>query len=324
MTEAEKAFQAQSAVVSAPSLVQKLANVLGNSERVAKNGFNKFHNYAYATEADISASVRTEMAKQGLMMIPTVENIEWQVVETNGGKKEKLCTVSWLFTMLDADSDAKIEFRNVGQGQDSGDKAFYKAATGALKYALKMLFLIPTGDDPEEASPEHGTVVDHKAVDAAAKVQADRLVAWSKIVGKFAEVGKSEAEVWAHIGRPANGAPTNTEWEKALAWGKELRAAKPVETPSREPTDAEIAAEREARAKAEKPNPAQVAKAFGDFVQQIRDATTPEGVTFIQAAAVAAGLPKGEIAALTRQAKDRVLVLKDATPKKLTIEDVPF
>ena len=37
-----------------------------------------------------------------------------------------------------------------GEGLDAGDKAPYKAMTGALKYALLQSFLLPTGDDPEE------------------------------------------------------------------------------------------------------------------------------------------------------------------------------
>ncbi len=132
------------------SLVRKLAAVMGVVERVAKNGTNKFHNYTYATEADITQAVRGEMSSQGVMMIPTVEKIEWQEVLTKAGAKEKICTAHFLFTLMDGDSDAKIEFRTIGQGQDGGDKAFYKSATGAVKYALLKLFLIPTGDDPED------------------------------------------------------------------------------------------------------------------------------------------------------------------------------
>ena len=36
---------------------------------------------------------------------------------------------------------------------DNGDKATFKALTGALKYALVQLCLIPTGDDVEKDSP---------------------------------------------------------------------------------------------------------------------------------------------------------------------------
>lgn len=132
------------------SLVRKLATVMGAVERVAKNGKNTFHGYAYATEADITQAVRAEMATQGVMMIPTVEKVEWTGVETNGGKKERLCTLHVLFTVLDSDSDSSLRFTIIGQGQDAGDKASYKAMTGATKYALLKLFLIPTGDDPED------------------------------------------------------------------------------------------------------------------------------------------------------------------------------
>ena len=37
-----------------------------------------------------------------------------------------------------------------GEGADAGDKAPYKAMTGALKYALLQSFLLSTGDDPED------------------------------------------------------------------------------------------------------------------------------------------------------------------------------
>ena len=37
---------------------------------------------------------------------------------------------------------------------DKGDKAGYKAFTGALKYYLADTFMVATGDDPEKESPE--------------------------------------------------------------------------------------------------------------------------------------------------------------------------
>jgi hypothetical protein len=39
--------------------------------------------------------------------------------------------------------------RVAGEGADAGDKAPYKAMTGALKYVLQS-FLLSTGDDPED------------------------------------------------------------------------------------------------------------------------------------------------------------------------------
>ena len=60
-----------------------------------------------------------------------------------------------------------LDFQSIGTGADSGDKAPYKATTGAIKYALLTAFLIPTGDDPENDSG------DRVVVEAAKKIFAE-------------------------------------------------------------------------------------------------------------------------------------------------------
>ena len=54
------------------------------------------------------------------------------------------------YTFMDADTAEEISVKVAGEGLDPGDKAPYKAMTGALKYALLQSFLLATGDDPEE------------------------------------------------------------------------------------------------------------------------------------------------------------------------------
>jgi len=51
---------------------------------------------------------------------------------------------------MDVDTAEEISVKVAGEGLDPGDKAPYKAMTGALKYALLQSFLLATGDDPEE------------------------------------------------------------------------------------------------------------------------------------------------------------------------------
>lgn len=136
------------------STIAKLAEVMGEVERVAKRGTNQFHKYDYATEADIAQAVRGGMAMRSLMMVPNVIKVEWEKVKTASGKEERLATIAVRFDLRDGDNDGVISFEIHSQGQDSGDKALFKAMTGATKYALLKLFLIPTGDDPEnEDSP---------------------------------------------------------------------------------------------------------------------------------------------------------------------------
>ncbi len=69
------------------------------------------------------------------------------------------------YTFTDVDTGEAITAKVAGQGLDSGDKAPYKAMTGALKYALLQSFLLATGDDPEEERINHssaaGTGSDH-------------------------------------------------------------------------------------------------------------------------------------------------------------------
>lgn len=139
------------------SLVRKLAEVMAAVERVPKSGRNKFHNYDYATEADIVAAVRVAMAERQVMMVPTVLDTKWGEVARQKGGNERLCTLTVRFTLHDGESGEQLAFDVLGEGTDTGDKASYKAMTGAVKYALLKLFLIPTGDDPEEDSSPAST-----------------------------------------------------------------------------------------------------------------------------------------------------------------------
>lgn len=130
------------------SLVRKLAAIMGEVERIPKSGYNEFHKYNYVTEADISSAVRRGMADRGLMLIPSVEKTEWTPLG-----KMRLCTLTVRFTIEDGDSGETREMVVIGEGTDQADKASYKAMTGAEKYALLKLFMIPTGDDPEKDDP---------------------------------------------------------------------------------------------------------------------------------------------------------------------------
>jgi hypothetical protein len=64
-------------------------------------------------------------------------------------KEGDFARVTMRFRFIDADTGESIESVFLGEGQDKGDKAFYKAYTGAVKYVLMKTFLVATGDDPE-------------------------------------------------------------------------------------------------------------------------------------------------------------------------------
>jgi ERF superfamily len=121
-------------------LYQKIANVMGKVERVPKNGYNSFHKYHYVTESDLLESVRTFMSEEGLIVFNNVKHYE-----VHG----ELATVTIEFTLACTETGESLQSIMIGQGQDKGDKAFYKAYSGATKYFLMKTFLISSGDDPE-------------------------------------------------------------------------------------------------------------------------------------------------------------------------------
>ena len=59
------------------------------------------------------------------------------------------------FTLTDIDTGFYETSIVTGEGIDKGDKAGYKADTGALKYYLANTFMVATGDDPEKESPDN-------------------------------------------------------------------------------------------------------------------------------------------------------------------------
>ena len=133
-------------------LYGKIAAVTAAVSRIPKNGKNTFHNYKYATESDITDGLRELLAGHGLAFLPP-SVISWErdeTAETKGGPRTR---VQLQFALGCCDTGEVFSSIVWGEGQDGGDKGFYKAYTGAVKYFLMKTFLIATGDDPEQDAP---------------------------------------------------------------------------------------------------------------------------------------------------------------------------
>ncbi len=131
------------------SLRQKLAEVRRRIGYVQKRGHNERFNYSYVTAADIAGSIGDILAELGVVVIPSLEEISYESAASRGGATP-MARVIMAYTFADVDSDEEVIATAAGQGLDAGDKAPYKAMTGALKYALLQTFLLATGDDPED------------------------------------------------------------------------------------------------------------------------------------------------------------------------------
>jgi len=162
---------------------------------IQKTGYNKQQGYKYAQEADVVEKVRTELAKRKIFLINSIENTSFRTIKTAKGNELTIATLTVKYTLLDGETGEKLEFMGVGEGMDSGDKAVYKAQTGALKYALMKTFLIPTGDDPERDNDDEDTEPTQPA--RAENIikqsrQRPQALATSAQLKKFFAMGRSE------------------------------------------------------------------------------------------------------------------------------------
>lgn len=131
-------------------LAKKLALMMGVLDRIPKNGHNNFHNYDYTTADDVADAVRAAQAQFGVAILPTTKSIDWRdAPPTKTGGVERIATVCVIYKITDGKEIYESEF--YGEGQDRGDKAIYKAYTGAHKYFLLRTFNLSTGEslDPE-------------------------------------------------------------------------------------------------------------------------------------------------------------------------------
>jgi len=122
------------------SLYKKLLAVLSEVDRIPKNGHNAHFNYDYVLDADLVDHIRPLMVKHNLLMLPNVEET------TQNGN---IATAKMRYRFIDPETGDSEDVFFTGQGQDTGDKGYYKAYTGAEKYCLMKTFLVATGDDPE-------------------------------------------------------------------------------------------------------------------------------------------------------------------------------
>jgi len=132
------------------NLRQKLAEVRRRIGYVQKRGHNERNNYSYVTAADIAGAVGDLLSELGVVVLPSLESITYEPVRTTNGQVERVAHVVMTYKFTDVDTGEAVTVKVPGEGLDAGDKAPYKAMTGALKYALLQSFLLATGDDPED------------------------------------------------------------------------------------------------------------------------------------------------------------------------------
>lgn len=130
------------------ALYRKLRAILAAVERIEKDKHNQQGNYQYASEKAIKEVFHPLFMEHGLILVPVGQEMV-NFTPPSGDKKSYITTIKCTFAIVDLETGAELHMEQIASGGDSLDKGTFKAITGAIKYVLTTLFLIPTGDDPE-------------------------------------------------------------------------------------------------------------------------------------------------------------------------------
>lgn len=144
----------------------RLARVAAKAVYLQKKGNNEQQGYSYAQEADYLELAKPLLAEEGIWLSVSVDSCDFRPMPpTAKGTAREMCVVKVVGTFqcnaayeaTDGNEELLhldlVRVNSYGTGVDSGDKAVYKAITGAVKYLIAKNLQIPTGDDPE-SDPE--------------------------------------------------------------------------------------------------------------------------------------------------------------------------
>lgn len=132
-------------------IISAIAESVGWIEKTGEVNFGKTR-YDYVPEAEFISRLKPLFNQYGLVVYP--EKMEYFPPTDGNGNGTVLVTYRFVASKTTSENNS-FSVQVIGQGRESDDKGLYKAMTGALKYALRQTFFVPTGDDPE-ATDEKG------------------------------------------------------------------------------------------------------------------------------------------------------------------------
>lgn len=117
--------------------------------------------YDYVSDEAITARAQPILTSHGLAVCP--HGMEILDTPQYGGKGTPGLRVLVTWRIVHT-SGEWITMQTIGEGMDSGDKAANKCMTAARKYLFRLLFTIPTGEDPDDYNDD-GRASSHRAPD---------------------------------------------------------------------------------------------------------------------------------------------------------------
>ncbi len=135
-------------------LFSKIAKVMATVRTLPKDGENKFDRYNYITGDSVFERVGKAMSDANLAALPSIIELTTQTGESAGGKPMLRTVIHGQITLADGETGETWTSDWYGEGADRGDKSINKAMTAMMKYYLLRLFMVGSGEDADEESPE--------------------------------------------------------------------------------------------------------------------------------------------------------------------------
>lgn len=168
-------------------ITYRMIEAMKRIEAIEKKGHNSVQGYYFVRSADVANEVRKALIELHIgFNYDVLDTQHWERSTKSGGTMQ-LCQLTVQVTFTDMETGQTVSSRVIGWGSDTDDKAPYKAMTGALKYALRMNFMIPD----EAADPE---VEQEKKNDDSTLTEDDRTDIAKAL--RFYNVPKEDLAAW--------------------------------------------------------------------------------------------------------------------------------
>lgn len=138
-------------------ITTKLLAIMAEMGTINKDGYNDHNKYTYIKESTIAKKIQPLLVKHRVFIVPNMISSVTRQITTSQGKSQNFTTVEVDYMIICADSGETVTSKAFGEGMDTGDKALYKASTGAHKYFLIRTFNLGSDEDAEDDSPDINT-----------------------------------------------------------------------------------------------------------------------------------------------------------------------
>lgn len=131
------------------SLLIKLGKVRDSVEYLQKT--NEGDNFKFVSSSQAVSSIRAEMKKQNLLLIPEIDNNRSGYTYHEEQSQKIFTEIHYQYVWVDIDTGYTISIPWYAQGVDYHEKGLGKALTYGEKYFILKFFQIPTDDaDPDK------------------------------------------------------------------------------------------------------------------------------------------------------------------------------